>query len=142
MLMPVDMNRWRAAIGCFRAIVFSHLQIRGIPQQYPYCVAAINIYCFCYFFVLLSMLLLPFAMTAHFISVYNLKFPPPFLHFFSYLYHFDISTTVYKISKFLNQLQNFDRVGIVCCRLCLHTFRRGTTCEKVILCWLVYMYIC
>ena len=141
MMMPVDMNRWRAAIGCFRAIVFSHLQVRGIPQQYPHCVAAINICCFCYLFILLSVLLLPFAITAHFISVHTLKLPPPFLHLFSYLYHFATSTTVYKIPKFVKQLNNFYRDCIACCRLSLHTFRRCTTCEKIILCWLVYMII-
>ena len=141
MMMPVDMNRWRAAIGCFRAIVFSHLQIRGIPQQYPYCVAAINVCCFCYLFILLSVFLLPFAITAHFFSVHTLKPPSPFLHLFSYLYHLATSTTIYKIHKFLKQLKNCYRVCIACCRLSLHTFRRCTTCEKIILCWLVYMII-
>ena len=139
MVMSVDMNRWRAAIGCFPAIVFSHLQIRGIPQQYPYVLqlstfAAFATFSFCF-------PCFPFAITAHFISVHSLKLPPPFLHLFSYLYHVATSTTIYKIPKFLKQLKNFHRVCIACCRLSLHTFRRCTTCEQIILCWSVYMII-
>ena len=74
-------------------------------------------------------------------SVHTLKTPPPFLHLFSYLYHLATSTTIYKIHKFLKQLKNCYRACIACCRLSLHTFRRCTTCEKIILCWLVYMII-
>ena len=135
MIMPVEMNRCRAAIGCFRATVFSHSQTRSIPQSYSCIVAAINMCFFCYLFTLLSMLLLPLAITSHFIAVHTLKIPPSFLHFLSYLCHFAIPT-IFKIVKSLKQLLHFTY------RLpSLYTFRRCITWEQIIFCWWLYMII-
>ena len=78
-MMPVEVNQWRATIGCFRATI----QI-FITNIYIYK----WLFCFCYGFVAISIFVLPLALLIQFLALHCVATQLRFFPLFARMHHF------------------------------------------------------
>ena len=69
-MMPVEINRWRATIGCFRVSMQNLSRLSRNVRPLSILFQILKLYWFCYWFILVSILVLPFALTVHFLAVH------------------------------------------------------------------------
>ena len=81
-MMPVDINQWRATIGCFCASMQILFPVSKTIRPVSMFTQVLKLYWFCCCFIAISTLVLPFALTAQFFAVHSavtqLRFLPLF----------------------------------------------------------------
>lgn len=85
--MPVEINRWRAKIGCFRAS-FQRLRPLGKtinPFSILFQVSKLHLFCCC--FIAISIFVLPLALIIQFFAVHSLMPQLCFLPLFARMHH-------------------------------------------------------
>ena len=87
-MIPVEINRWRATIGCFRASSKSlRPQSKTInPLSILFQVSKLYVFCCC--FIAISIFVLPWALIMQFFAVHSLLPQVGFLPLFARMHHF------------------------------------------------------
>ena len=84
-MMLVDINQWRAAIGCFRAFTCRSARFRYVRRFFSVLLQIIRLYQFAVWFIFISLLILPLSVAAH-LFVHKIYPESCFLPLFSRLY--------------------------------------------------------
>ena len=87
-MMLVEINQWRAAIGCFRASVQKSSPLRKSVEPFSILFQILKLYWFCYCFIAISILALPCAITIQFLKVHSVTSQSCFLPLFARVHHF------------------------------------------------------
>ena len=109
--MPVEINRWRATIGCFRLCTQ-----RSCPRSKPFRPISIllrvfRLFWFCYCFIAVSTFVLPFALIMQFLAVHSMETQSCFLPLFARVHHF--AKTVLYLTVELSKRIPVGVIGIV-----------------------------
>ena len=98
--MPVEINRLRATIGCFRLCTQ-----RSCPRSKPFrpisiLIRAFRIFWFCYCFIAVSTFVLPFVLMIQFLAVHSMETQSCFLPLFARMVHFAKSVLYLTVKLF------------------------------------------
>ena len=104
MTMPVDLNRWRATIGCFRASILILSPLIQIFSLTSFLVLVlVRLFCFCYGLLTVLIPVLPIVLAIHFLSFHC---PTAKVCFFFFLFcmHLLAKTVVYTTAVILKRI--------------------------------------
>ena len=85
-MMPVEINQWRATIGCFHPSMQLSLPVSKTIRPVSMFTQVLKLYWFCCCFIAISILVLPFALTAQFLAVHTVVTQLRFLPLFARLH--------------------------------------------------------
>ena len=71
-MMLVEINRWRATIGCFRVSMQNLSRLSRNVRPLSILFQILKLYWFCYWFIAVSILVLPFSPTVQFLAVHSI----------------------------------------------------------------------
>ena len=109
MTMPVEINQWRAAIGCSRASIQKLLPISKIAMSLSFLFQLFRLCWFCCCFIAVSILALPLALVILFVAVHTLAIHLCILPLFARMHHF-AKVVIYMIYELLKRIP----LGIIC----------------------------
>ena len=72
MMMPVEINQWRATIGCSRVPMQNTSLLSRNIRPLSVLFQILKLYWFCYWFIAVSILVLPFTLTVQFLAVHSI----------------------------------------------------------------------
>ena len=87
-MMPVEVNQWRATIGCFRATIQISSPLRKNFRPISVLVRVFWLFCFCYGFVAISIFVLPLALLIQFLALHCVATQLRFFPLFARMHHF------------------------------------------------------
>ena len=87
-MMPVEVNQWRATIGCFRATMQILSPSSKLFRPISVLVQVFQLFCFCYGFVAISMLILPLMLLIQFLALHCVATQLHFFPLFARMHHF------------------------------------------------------
>ena len=70
-MMPVEINQWRASIGCFRVSVKIIFPLSRNVRPFSILFQIFKLYWFCFWFIAVSILVLPLTLTVQFLAVHS-----------------------------------------------------------------------
>ena len=70
-MMPIEINQWRATIGCFRVSVQNLSPLSRNVRPLAILFQIFKLFWFCYLFIAVSILVLPFALALQFLAVHS-----------------------------------------------------------------------
>ena len=70
-MMPIEIKQWRATIGCFRVSVQNLSPLRRNVTPLAILFQIFKLFWFCYLFIAVSILVLPFALALQFLAVHS-----------------------------------------------------------------------
>ena len=83
-MMEVEINQWRATIGCFRVSIQTSSPLSKNIRPFSVLVHVLKLYWFCCCFIAIAIIVLPSALMTHFLAVHSvatqLHFLPLFAH--------------------------------------------------------------
>ena len=88
MMMAVDVNQWRATIGCFRASFQKNFSLGSSVTPFPMLFQILKLYWFCICFLAVSIVVLPLTLIIQFLAVHSLATQLCFLPLFASVHHF------------------------------------------------------
>ena len=100
--MLVEINQWRAAIGCFRASVQISSPLRKSIKLFSTLFQILKLFWFCYSFIAISILALPCAITMHSVTSQSC-----FLPLFARVHHF-AKTVLYTTLEIFKRILCFN----------------------------------
>ena len=86
-MMPVEINQWRATIGCFRVSIQKLSPLKKSVKPFSVFLQILKLFWFCYSFIAISILALPFTLTIQFLTVHCVTTQSPFLPLFARVHH-------------------------------------------------------
>ena len=100
--MPVEVNQWRATIGCFRLSIQKLYPLSKSISLFSIVSQIFKLYWFCCCFITISVLVLPFVLTTQFLAVHLVATRCCFLPLFSRT-HLFAKTMVYTTVELLKR---------------------------------------
>ena len=82
--MPVEVNQWRATIGCFRPSMQKSPPLSKTVRP----ISILRLFCFCYGFIAISVLVLPLVLLIQFLALHCVGTQLCFLPLFARMHHF------------------------------------------------------
>ena len=70
-MMPVEINQWRASIGCFRVSMKIIFPLSRNVRPFSILFLIFKLYWFCFWFIAVSILVLPLTLTVQFLAVHS-----------------------------------------------------------------------
>ena len=107
--MPVEINQWRATIGCFRASIQKLLPISKNSTSFSFLFQLFRLCWFCCCFIAISILALPLALVIQFFAVHALAIHLCILPLFARMHHF-AKVVIYTLYELLKRIP----LGIIC----------------------------
>ena len=83
MMMPVELNQWRATIGCFRVSIETSSPMSKNVRPFSILSHVLNLYWFCCCFIAISTIVLPFVLMVQFLLVHTVATQLCFLPLFA-----------------------------------------------------------
>ena len=111
-MMPVEINQWRATIGCFCPTMLLSLPVSKTIRPISMFTQVLKLYWFCCYFIAISILVLPFALAAQFLAVHTVVTQLRFLPLFARLYQL-AKRIVYTTVELLKRIP-FAIIGLIC----------------------------
>ena len=87
-MMAVEINQWRATIGCFRASVQRNFSLSNHVTPFSLLFQILRVYWFSICFLAVSIVFLPLALLIQFLAVHSLATQLCFLPLFASVHHF------------------------------------------------------
>ena len=111
-MMPVEINQWRATIGCFCPTILLSLPVSKTIRPISVFTQVLKLYWFCCYFIAISILVLPFALAAQFLAVHTVVTQLRFLPLFARLHQL-AKRIVYTTVELLKRIP-FAIIGLIC----------------------------
>ena len=111
-MMPVEINQWRATIGCFCPTILLSLPVSKTIRPISVFTQVLKLYWFCCYFIAISILVLPFALAAQFLAVHTVVTQLRFLPLFAHLHQL-AKRIVYTTVELLKRIP-FAIIGLIC----------------------------
>ena len=102
-MMPVDINQWRATIGCFRVSIQNLSPLRKTVKPFSTLFQICNLYWFCCCFTAISVLVLPLTLMMEFLAVHFVAKNTPFLPLFARV-HRSAKTVIYMTIELIKRI--------------------------------------
>ena len=87
-MMPVEISQWRATIGCFRVSMQKSSPFRKSVKPFSILFRILKLFWFCYCFIAISILALPFTLTIQFLALHSVTTQSSFLPLFARVHQF------------------------------------------------------
>ena len=101
-MMPVEINQWRATIGCFCVLIEKSPQRKTIRSLLVF-LQVVKLYWFCCCFIAISIPVLPLTLTIQFLAVNSVKTQSCFLPLFARIHHI-VKTVFYTAVELLKRI--------------------------------------
>ena len=88
MMMPVDINQWRATIGCFRVVTHNRSPMSKNLKPLSRFLQIFKLYWFCYSFIAIAVIAIPLTLTMQFFAVHSVATQSCFLPLLARVHHF------------------------------------------------------
>ena len=111
-MMPVDINQWRATIGCFCPTMLLSLPVSKTIRPVLMFTQVLKLYWFCCYFIAISILVLPSALAAQFLAVHTVVTQLRFLPLFARLHQL-AKRIVYTTVELLKRIP-VAIIGLIC----------------------------
>ena len=103
MMMPVEINLWRATIGCFQVSIRISCPLGKTCWSFRVIFQIFKIYLFCCCFIAISVLVLPFVLSLQFCAVHSGATQLCFLPLVARMHHF-AKTVLYVSLELLQRI--------------------------------------
>ena len=102
-MMPVEINQWRATIGCFRVSIQKSSPLKKSVKPFSILFQILKLFWFCYCFIAISIFVLPFTLTIQFLTVHSVTSQSCFLPLFARVHHF-AKTVLYTTTELFKRI--------------------------------------
>ena len=126
-MMLVEINQWRATIGCCCPIMLLSLPVSKTIRPVLLFNQVHKLYWFCCYFIAISILVLPFALATQFLAVHTVVNQLRFLQLFARLHQL-AKRIVYTTVELLKRIP-YAIIGLVCYKK--SAFRRFLFCIPI-----------
>ena len=103
LMMPVEINRWRAAIGCFFVSLKRQSPMSKVFRPFSSLLLTFKLFWFCYNFIAISTLALPTTLILQFLAAHSIAMQLCFLPLFVHVHQF-AKTVVYVTIELLKRI--------------------------------------
>ena len=110
-MMPVEINQWRATIGCFRVSIQNSSPLKKSVKPLSILFQILKLFWFCYCFIAISIFVLPLTLTIQFLAVHSVTNQSCFLPLFARVHH--LAKAVLYTSLELFKRVPFGIIGLV-----------------------------
>ena len=88
MMMPVDINQWRATIGCFHVVTHNRSPMSKNLKPLSLFLQIFKLYWFCHSFIAFAVIAIPLTLTMQFFAVHAVATQSCFLPLFARVHNF------------------------------------------------------
>ena len=110
-MMPVEINQWRATIGCFRVSIQNSSPLKKSVKPFSIPFQILKLFWFCYCFIAISIFVLPLTLTIQFLTVHSVTNQSCFLPLFARVHHF-AKAVLYTTTELFKRIP-FGVIGLV-----------------------------